>query len=439
MKHIKLKNLLSEIKLTNPDKELASQISMEDIEMATDKIIEIIKSEITDFENEKDIILYYVDNDRIFDDIKKYVGNLMVRDNVEVSRNNSDTLLTYKNISSLTKDEIVDYIESNKELYKYLESLIYQFYRDNIDMDTLLDAALSKIVEDKREYSSGSYRYKYSPSDLQRSVERALDEYEEYLVVDYVLEDNNFEEFVQTKLRTAPDSISEIRFTSDKEIGTIGNMPEPLFNDMINNTDDHYYYYDRSFVSGLPSTLYEFVWAFILTNLDDKEISNIIDIPYDEEEPFDRQEETWHAADEVIGSYETFINFIKMHKLDDVQFSKNKEIIQEIRLTAGGLEKKNKIVSYEEAGGPHGFYRYWKNPEHSDDILYYTMSDERTWTDDQEETFEVYRSTDIGFSLLATNMSEKDATELAYKWAIEDDNGKFVKWNMSYARFGLSI
>jgi hypothetical protein len=439
MYNIKLKNLLSEIKLTNPDKELASEISMEDIESATDKIIEIIKSEITDFENEKDIIRYYVDNDRIYDDLKKYVGNLMVRDNIEVSRNGNDILLTYKNISSLTKDEIIDYVESNKELYKYLESLIYQFYRDNIDMDTLLDAALSKIAEDKKEYSSESYRYKYSPSDLQRSVERALDEYEEYLVVDYVLEDNNFEEFVQTKLRTAPDSISEVRFNNpDKEVSTLGSVPEKLFNDMINNTDDHMYYFSSDITSGLPSNLYEFIWLYVNNKLDDEEITNIIGMAYNEEE-FDRQEDSWHAADEIINTYDSFFRFIKKHGLGDIEFSKNKEMVQEIRLTAGSLEKKNKIVSYEEAGGPHGFYRYWKNPEHSDDVLYYTMADERTWTDDQEETFEVYRSTETGFALLATGLTEQDATELAYKWAIEDDNGKFVKWNMSYARFGLSI
>ena len=228
--------------------------------------------------------------------------------------------------------------------------------------------------------------------------------------------------------------VTEVRLKSQKNFLALGNISDKEFNEMTDDNNDSEYYFSNDYEGNLWGLMY----GFVLSKLNNRQITNILDIPYRLGDDVDDNKKIY-ATDKIMDSYDNFKYMVDFLNIGDIQISNNNDNIQEIRLKQGGTEKQDKIVSYEETGGPHDFYRYWKDDSHNDDILYYTMSDQSTWDDEQEEKFEVYKSTENGFTMIFTNLDEKDAIQLAYKQAMDDPNGKFVKWNMSYSRIGLTI
>jgi hypothetical protein len=226
--------------------------------------------------------------------------------------------------------------------------------------------------------------------------------------------------------------VAEVRLTSDKSSITLGNITKEEFEIIRDNKTN----IDYHFSNGQDGTLWEFVYGIILTKLNYRQVANIVNVTHNRDDDKYIEMLQHQATDVILNSYDDFKYLVKYLGLEDIQISKN---IEEVRLKQGGTEKQDKIVSYQETGGPHDFFRYWKDDSHSNDVLYYTMSDESTWSGEQEEKFEVFKSTENGFTMIFTNLDEKDATQLAYKQAMDDPNGKFVKWNMSYSRFDLPI
>lgn len=230
-----------------------------------------------------------------------------------------------------------------------------------------------------------------------------------------------------------PDYIAEIRLTSDKSIFTLGTLTEKQFEEIRDDVDPYY------FSSGQEGSLWEFMYSMVLNKLNNRQIANILNKQYNIGDEIDTYEEGMYATNTIIDKFNNFEYIVNLLDLEDIQLSKTQSAVTEVRFKSGGVEKQNKIVSYQDTGGPHEFFRYWKNDEHDSHVLYYTMSDRSTWGDDTEERFEVYKAYPSTFTMIATDLDEKDATHLAYKLAMDDPNGKFVKWNMSYSRFDLPI
>lgn len=199
----KLANI-KEARFTNPDKEKAFYTDATDIDLAYDAVVEDVKRQLKLFDDEltKDRLLDLYLNDRdkvIFKAVRQNVGELMVKDNVELNRGGQEVLVTFKNIPSLTKEELADYITDNTELYEYLRSLVFLFVKDNMDISGYADKVEEEIMND-RDYYGGEYRD--DPDALRdRSIGRAIRNWsDDYVHPWYVIDENDFEGFVEDKL-----------------------------------------------------------------------------------------------------------------------------------------------------------------------------------------------------------------------------------------------
>lgn len=227
----KLANI-KEARFTNPDKKQVFYADATDIDLAYDAVVEDVKEQLKIFDNEftedRLIDLYLNDRDGvIFKTVRQNVGELMVKDNIELNRGGQEVLVTFKNIPSLTKEELADYITENTELFNYLRSLVFLFIKDNIDISEYARKVEEQIMDDRDDYG-GEYR---DDGDAlrDRSIIRGIrnwsaDYVDPWFMLDPSWGDDatDFEGFIQSKLSKLSNIISEIRLKSgDKNIDRI--------------------------------------------------------------------------------------------------------------------------------------------------------------------------------------------------------------------------
>lgn len=220
----KLAGILKEARFTNPGKEQTFYTDARDIDFIYNAVVDKVKEEIElfdkDLTKEKVLSIYLEDtNENILDTVRQYIGELMVRDNVEVYRGGQEVLVTYKNIPTLTKEELADFIAGNTELYEYLRSLLFLFVRENMDIEELIARVEEDIIEDKKD---DAYSYRDDPAKfLEGSIRRALRNWsDDYIHPWYVIDENenDFEGFVEDKLSKISNIMSETRFVNPERI-----------------------------------------------------------------------------------------------------------------------------------------------------------------------------------------------------------------------------
>lgn len=134
---MKLINLLKEIYI-EPEQGMQTGRHKKFRSSVVDHIDKILNREMIDQLSNTNSLDYCIESEIYNDDhILDLIRKQMAFAGVELLRNGKEMLVTLNNISDVTDQEVIDYIESNDELLKYLRNLTRDFYLQEVDLDSL--------------------------------------------------------------------------------------------------------------------------------------------------------------------------------------------------------------------------------------------------------------------------------------------------------------
>ena len=189
---------MNEIQINRPLPPLSSDISSEVKKQVIDYIIDQMN-------NRGSVLDYYLDSS-IYDTFKSFIIDQMIFNNYEVFKDGEEILVSYNNENIIDEQDVIDYVENNSELEKYLEQLLMTFYYENVDINGVLTVALNQARQDKKDFEDDGENY--GKWDIEYSVNRAIDNLSFSTYFSDVIYDNNFEEFIQKEFLKA-DIIKE--------------------------------------------------------------------------------------------------------------------------------------------------------------------------------------------------------------------------------------
>lgn len=134
---IKLINLLKEI-IIEPEESMRTGRRKKLNPRVVVRIDEILMREIIQHLSNTDSLDYCIESEIYTDErILDLVREQMAFAGTETVRNGEEMLVTLNNISDVTDQEVIDYIESNDELLKYLRNLTRDYYLQEVDLDSI--------------------------------------------------------------------------------------------------------------------------------------------------------------------------------------------------------------------------------------------------------------------------------------------------------------
>ena len=170
------------------------------------QVINILKNEIiTGFKDITDLTYYYFDFQSI-NIFKQFIIDQMIFNNYEVFKNGQEILVSYNNKNIINEKDIIDYINENHNLKKYLKQLLVKFYYENVEVNEIINAAIKQAIKDKKDFKDANE--KYNVTDVEYTVDKVIDNY--HYVFEDVLNDDNFTDFIKKEF-SQTDIINEIK------------------------------------------------------------------------------------------------------------------------------------------------------------------------------------------------------------------------------------
>ena len=190
---------LDEIKVNAPSKPIGSEKN----DMIRDEIVKQLKGIILDVGGTYLTFLLET-NPQIHDLLYQFVKEQMVFNNYEILRNGEETLVTFNNQNLVKEQDIIDYIDEHPELEKFLETITWSFYFDNVNFDSIFAECVRIIKSEGSEEDTSKYHIEFLVNDV------LLDSPLIYPEDLFYEKQNEFEDYLTEKFKNS-DLMNEIK------------------------------------------------------------------------------------------------------------------------------------------------------------------------------------------------------------------------------------
>ena len=204
-------NPINEIEIGAPK----DSLSRETLNIIKDKVISYVKDIIHD---DYSFFLNYLfdevdvpGGDSNYNVVASFIIDQMIANDYELYYNGEEILLNNSNSNLVTREDIENYLEENTRLKKYLEKITWEYYFDEININSLYHKCIRDVKDKIEPWGEGEFNKR----DFERIVERELDNQDHLYPGDILTYNPEFQDYLQSKFLRA-DKLSEMKINKLK-------------------------------------------------------------------------------------------------------------------------------------------------------------------------------------------------------------------------------